>query len=102
MQHIGVNLEDENGNVIERFPINFANVIAVLWEENKLVSYPWLGGVDPYGLTIFNLNQTPHVIKELEKLQAESSDQSKKALIQDSIAALRKVEQHVYIKFVGD
>lgn len=102
MQHIGMRLEDENGNIIETFPINFADVIAAIWEEKKLDSYPGLAGIDPYGFTVFNLNQTPRVIQELESLTTEIKDESKKKIIQDSIAALKKVEQHIYIKFIGD
>lgn len=102
MQHIGMRLEDESGGVIENFPINFADVIKILWDNNSLKSFPWLASIDPYGLTIFNLNQSPKVIEELERLLNEVGDRDIEGLIKDSINVLKKVEQHVYIKFIGD
>ena len=56
MQHIGLSLEDELGNTLERSDINFTEIIATLWQLNKLDSYPWLNGIDPYGNTIININ----------------------------------------------
>jgi hypothetical protein len=102
MQHIGIQLENETGVLLSRSDINFAKVIAFLWESDKLKSYPWLSGIDSYGNTTINLQQAPFFLKELQELQKEVGGGEVAEIIKQSVEWLNKVEQHTYLKFVGD
>jgi hypothetical protein len=102
MQHIGIQLENESGGIIEPSDINFAKVIGWLWEKNNLGPYPWLSGIDPYGYTTINTNQAPFLVKELEILKKEVDDKDVIASIDGTIEILHKVKQHIYLKFIGD
>lgn len=69
MQHIGLQLEDEDRKVIETSPSNFADSLSVLYENQDFkTQYPWLSTIDPYGDTVFNGLQIPYVISELNFL----------------------------------
>ena len=100
MQHIGLRLEDENGKLIEQSDINFVDIVKA-FNDNK-ETYPWLYGIDPYGNTVFNLHQIPHVIAELKQLSSEVEDKDLKTLISKAIDFISKTEQHTYTKLIGD
>jgi hypothetical protein len=102
MQHIGIRFEDETGKIVEELPTNFVFVMAFLWDEGKQESYPWLAGIDPYGKTVFNALQAPHLIKELESLLKESSDDMVNKVARESIEYFRAVDEDRYLRFVGD
>jgi len=106
MQHIGLELTDENNKLIERSNINFAPVITILSKINDyqefIKAYPFLDGIDPYGLTYFNVHQAPRVIEELEKLMRETTMVLVQKEIIDTIDFLKKVEQHTFAQFIGD
>ena len=103
---MSLHLEGEQGNVIERANnINFADIILVLQKtENYSQKYPWLSTIDPYGYTVFNVHQIPKLIKELKKLKEDIQDQNVMLdnAIDSVISFLEKVEQHLYIRFIGD
>ncbi|MBX4186877.1 MAG: hypothetical protein KW802_01280 [Candidatus Doudnabacteria bacterium] len=101
MQHIGLHLEDEKGNLIERSKINFGDIINSLDEKSKSL-YPWLWSIDPYGHTTFNLYQIPHVITELKQLSLELKNEELKLLINEATEFIAKTEQHIYTKLIGD
>lgn len=104
MQNINLQLEDEEGNIIEKAKGNFADIISVLERiESYARMYPWLSTVDPYGYTVFNIRQTPKLIAELAQLKGDLTEK-KKILneIDNAVFFLEKVEQHLYIRFVGD
>jgi hypothetical protein len=100
MQHIGLRLEDENGKLIEQSDINFVDIVNVFSDNQE--TYPWLYGIDPYGITVFNLYQIPYVIVELKQLSSEVEDVGLKTVINKAIDFISKTEQHTYTKLIGD
>ncbi len=102
MQFVNLRLEDERGEMIEKSDANFAEVILELWEiENAKQKYPWTSSIDPYGYTIFNTHQAPIVKDELEKLKSNVHEEVK-PVIENVINLLNKVDQHLYLRFIGD
>ena len=102
MQFVNFWLEDERGKIIETSETNFADVLLELWEiKDSKQKYPWLFSIDPYGFTIFNTHQAPIVKSELERLELEVPDEVKNT-IQTVINFLNKVDQHLYLRFIGD
>lgn len=101
MQSMQLLLEGEGGGKIAESDINFADIINAL-DENSKDKYPWLWGVDPYGLTVFNLHQTPHVIAELKQLYSGVQDEDLKTVVNKAIDFISKIKQHTYIKLIGD
>ena len=104
MQHIGINLQNQKGDVFKTSEINFAEILKAVYEiKDFKVKYPWLTTIDPYGDTLFNQLQIPQVINELNSLSgALSEDLSKKA--NDLISFLKDTEISLdqFIVFVGD
>jgi hypothetical protein len=101
MQYIGIRLESESGGKISDSDINFGDIVNAL-EDNTKEKYPWLWGIDPYGYTVFNLHQTPHLIAELKGLSSEIKQDAVKDIISRAVDFINKIEQHTYIKLVGD
>ncbi len=102
MQNIRIQLEDEKGQSIENSEVNFADVVGHLWESNQINSYPWISGIDPYENTLFNKSQVPHVIKELELVKEQATDEDVVKAIVETIELMKKVSDHTYMKFIGD
>ncbi|MCX6786171.1 MAG: hypothetical protein NTZ18_05010 [Candidatus Komeilibacteria bacterium] len=103
MQNITVCLMDERYNYIERSEINFAPVMKALWNIKECEKiYPFLVGIDPYGDTYFNVHQTSKVIEELEKLKKGEMPESTQKEIVNAIEFIKKVEQGISVKFIGD
>ncbi len=103
MQHIGLNITNERGDSVSKSDINFAPVLETVWKvEASKEKYPFLNGIDPYGDTYFNLYQSPKVIGELENLKRENVTESVLKEINDTIDFLKKVEQGISAKFIGD
>jgi hypothetical protein len=102
MQHIGLQLENENGGLIDRSDLNLAPIVQFLYDRAKKEHYPWLWSIDPYGYTIFNLYQVPHVLEELKQLSQETSNTDLQTEIRKSIDFIAKISQHTYIRLIGD
>ncbi len=102
MQHIGVRLEEENGEVIERPDINFAHTVVALWKHGSEKEFPWLWAIDPYGDTVFNVHQVPRVIEELNRLLPKVEDETAKNTIRQTIDFLNKMKDFQYVRFIGD
>lgn len=98
MAHIGIQLEDERGKIIESSAINYAEIGLTVNKDE----YPWLATIDPYGDTTFNILQIKNVLEELEKLSKQYKE--KEAIIIEIISFINKINQdmHQYIKFIGD
>lgn len=102
MQNIQINLEDERGNIIESSNINFAEIVEVLRNYGTEQEYPWLWTIDPYGNTIFNVHQVPKATEELNSLSLKIKDNKMSGKTNEVINFMKKIEQHLYIKFIGD
>ncbi len=98
-QHIGVCLEGERGNTLEDSQLNFADILEIAQQREK--DWPWVSSIDPYGDTLFNVHQIPKVIQELNSIRNFVTDDLKKS-IDSTVSFLLKVEQHLYIRFIGD
>ena len=73
MQHIGIKIENENGDTMESSELNFAEFFnkffKVFRNEEVNKEFPFLLSIDPYGDTILNRSQTQKLIEELKKLK---------------------------------
>lgn len=99
---INVVLQQEGGKVLEQV-IDFRADLATVWPIDN-PSFPLLQYIDPYGNTFFNGRQMPQVIRELNSLIGNTSNDS-------CVLLLRQVEQlaercrdnpHEYLRFEGD
>lgn len=106
MQHIGMQRETEQGEMLETSSINFADILALIDEgrDGKQV-FPWLSAVDPYGSTTLNQYQVPHVISELQAIKdmAELTD-AMKLKIDEACAFMKKIVNagHEHVRLTGD
>lgn len=101
MQHIQLELEDEDRKVIETSAINFSDILGALYEHQDFkIQYPWLSTIDPYGNTVFNRLQIPYIIDELNVLMSKIPN--KEMSIKDTISFIEKISTHQYITFYGD
>lgn len=104
MQHIGINLQNLNGDVFKTSEANFAEILKSLYEvQNSKVKYPWLMAIDPYGDTLFNQLQIPQIINELNSLSGTLSEDLNKK-VDDLVSFLKDTEMALdqFIVFVGD
>lgn len=101
MQHIQLQLEDENRKVIETSAINFAGVMTAVYKiKDFKIQYPWLSTIDPYGDTVFNKLQVPYIINELSVLANKSENNG--LGIKESVSFIQKIDTHQFITFYGD
>ncbi|MES2668264.1 MAG: hypothetical protein V4644_01050 [Patescibacteria group bacterium] len=102
MQHIGILLENEQGDKIKSSNLNFADVLVWLFGIKEYqIKYPWLSTIDPYGNTVLNSLQVPLIINELKIFSLEVDEETKKT-IELVISFLQDTDQHHYIKLFGD
>lgn len=106
MQHIGVLRETEQGEALEVSAINLADILVVLDNEQdgKRV-LPWLSTIDPYGCTVLNRYQVPHIIAELQTIKDTANlGDALKTKIDEVCAFMKTIENasHEYIRLTGD
>ena len=67
-------------------------------------SSPCLRWVDPYGDTIFNQIQIPHLVTELEGAASVATEPNVRAHAEAVLKLVRraKAKIHTYVRFVGD
>lgn len=103
VQLISCFLEDERGKILEKSDLNVVDIIKKSWEiKNFKEIYKWASSIDPYGNTIFNVHQIPYLTAELENLKKEINDKKFESDVDKLQDFLKKIEQHLYIRFVGD
>jgi hypothetical protein len=103
MQHIGIEIDNEDFGKVKNNELNFAKVLDYVWDNTRKENYPVVWGIDAYGLTVFNIQQTPALIKELQKLKDEVQEESLTIDIQNLLDFITEnMEQHLYLKFIGD
>jgi hypothetical protein len=94
-----IELQDENGNVLER--IIDSNLLSGLLprEDHSLLS-----GIDPYGDTVFNRLQMEDFLIELSRLDNEKLTSAEKVHLSaiEQFALKCRNGIHLYLKFVGD
>ena len=60
--------------------------------------------IDPYGDTVFNQLQLPHLIGELMEHRIKTSDERLNRTLDSLISYVQTAEErvHVYVRFIGD
>jgi hypothetical protein len=101
-QHIGIQVVDERFNLLTETRINFSKVIKLLYKLENSKRFILLNFIDPYGLTLFNFNQSRILLIELFELIKETTDKENLKTIFDSCELLSNMENHQLIKFIGD
>ncbi len=103
MQHIGIEIDNETFGKVKNIETNFADILDYVWENTQREDYPRIWEIDAYGLTVFNIQQTPILVSELQKLQSQVQDESIKTGIQNLTGFITdNMKQHLYLKFIGD
>jgi hypothetical protein len=101
---VGVNaqLEGESGQIHGSVEDPYGVVSGIVL-AGGLHSTVCLRFIDPYGDTVFNRQQAPVLIQELESLLADRSDALERAHLSVVLDLARKVAEdvHLYLKFVG-
>jgi len=64
--------------------------------------YPWLNSIDVYDHTLFNSRQTPLLVKELEILKTEVSNQTIRDEIDKLIIFIKDLGVGRFVHVVGD
>jgi hypothetical protein len=100
MQHIGVQREDEFGEVIAEFDPRGIELRIVAAASS---SGGCLRFIDPYGNFLVNQLQLPVLIAELEEISRSTQDLEFKVRISDLVKFLASSKgPHLYVRFVGD
>jgi hypothetical protein len=100
MQHIGVQREDEFGEVIAEFDPSGIDLRIVTAASSFTAC---LRFIDPYGNLLINQRQMPVMITELEEVGRSTQDVEFRNRISDLVEFLRNSKgPHVYVRFVGD
>lgn len=104
MQNITIQIENERGGLLQRLSINFALILGhIIQRDGFSDEFPWLSSIDPYGDTVFNLLQIPHLVSELESFGRVSNGDVQKNIAEfiNEINIL-KDKEHLYLRFIGD
>jgi len=103
---LGIDVGIWNGDIISggvEYRAEARHVVRPEMYEDE--TYPLLSGIDPYGDTIFNSLQLPHLILELER-RLEVMDAGPKSRSVEGVLALAREclasSPHTYLVFVGD
>lgn len=103
MQHIGIEIDNDSFGKVKNNDLNFAKVLGYVWDNTQREDYPVIWGIDAYGLTVFNIHQTPILVSELQKLKDQVQAEDVKTDIQNLTDFITEnMEQHLYLKFIGD
>lgn len=101
-QFIEVVKTNERGEIIQPTEINFAPIIMYIQSSKIEKEYPWISTIDEYGLTMINHLQAKYIVSELEKLLGLIEGEGLKSPISEVVALLSGLENHKYVKFLGD
>lgn len=101
-QHIGLSKIDKSGRTIDNSPINFAEIINILWTIPDFKNnFPMLSEVDPYSNTILDKTQTKSLINDLNKLSLNTKNKNLKNTVKE-IKEFISGSDNFNIKFTGD
>jgi hypothetical protein len=101
MQHIGLQRENENGDVLATYEPDDGISLEIV--KNASPNSVCLRFIDPYGDVVFNQVQLPVLIHELRDMIDHAQDASLKqrlGSVVEFLVASRDI--HVYVRFVGD
>lgn len=100
MQHIGLQRENEDGETIAPFDPDGIDlrIFSRIGKESLCLQF-----IDPYGDTIINQMQLPHLISELAEIRERSPEADLKEHIDGLLKFLREsIGVHLYVRFIGD
>ena len=100
MQHIGLQRETEDGEMTAPFDPDGIDlrIFSRIGKESMCLQF-----VDPYGDTVINQIQLPHLIAELADIRERSPEADLKEHIDGLLKFLREsIEVHSYVRFIGD
>jgi hypothetical protein len=99
-QHIGLQREDEDGNVLAHYA---SAGIPVQIVDLAPLNSACVGFIDSYGDTVFNQLQLPVLIGELEQMIKVCADAQLRELFAFVITFLVESKGvHQYVRFIGD
>lgn len=111
MQHIGIRIENERGEILQDFSLNsnFANLFNKLEKYDRdfdqlRKKYPWFTSIDPFGVSVLNYLQLPYLTEELMDMKI-SVNTDDKDLFQDFINLFSQEiirKEALLVKFIGD
>jgi hypothetical protein len=81
-------------------PVQYTSLIAPGTED----AFPLLAGIDPYGSTIFNRQQSHLILRELDQIEAGTTEATKIAMVRALrvLIAEQHAKQHRFLWFLGD
>jgi len=99
-----IQLQDEWGRQIESIADPKNLLAGLLPSGQKRDAYPMLGGIDPYGDTVFNSLQIPCFLSEWANAVSDIRTEEDRALVSEIERLARRCadEVHTYLKFIGD
>lgn len=98
---IAVRIQDENGAPLDDGWDNIRSSEALRAPDANGHCLPF---IDPYGDTVFNQLQLPHLIGELMEHRAKTNNETLARTLDSLISYLQTAAErvHVYVKFIGD
>ena len=99
---IDIRVESENGVVKAQLddPHDLTSQLLADYNDERSPCLRW---VDPYGDTVFNQLQLPHLIAELEAARSSATDAQVRAHAEAALTLVRRAKQiHTYVRFFGD
>lgn len=100
---IELRIESEDGREITVL-LDPQGLVQRLLPSLQDAAYPCLRFVDPYGDTIFNHLQVPHLLEDLRRAVGETRDHAARLHGEAAIRLVQEAEGrvHTYVKFYGD
>jgi hypothetical protein len=97
----GIVLQDETGRALERVGDRTGEVSRLILDSEGAFL---LRTIDPYGDTIFNRTQAPHLLREWELVERRADSPAARTLCSQIRQIIERVERgpHLYVRFVGD
>lgn len=101
---VDVQLETESGEVVQFVGDDQGIFLRTALDGRLNSGKTCLRFIDPFGNTIFNFNQWPVVMEELEFINQHSTDNDLKEYARKVLKLLSdsRNKRHHYLKFVGD
>ena len=100
---IGIELQDENGKMLERIDLPHGSIGEYLPEATD-TQFRCIGFIDKYGDTIFNCLQVEFALIEEFRMLLDKVGINDRSFIEKIIELAEKVKNqpHLYLKFIGD
>jgi hypothetical protein len=98
-QHIGIQIVDEDSNILNHSDLNIAELQKFISSEFTYNEYPLLSSIDEYGLTFFNSKQLINLLAEITVINFPPSMMHE---VDELMAYISQIEMHQFLKVIGD